>query len=206
MASGDAEYRAFVGGLAWATDSESLEKAFSPYGFGSHTITIWISCYPILICDFSPICLRYLLLFFILVTIINDRETGRSRGFGFVTFASEQSLKDAIEALNGQDLDGRNITVNEAQARGSGGGGGGGRGGGGYGGGGYGGGRREGGGGGYGGGGYGGGRREGGGGGYNRNGGGGGYGGGGYGGGRDSGYGGERYNRGGGESDGGWRN
>ncbi|KAF1896727.1 hypothetical protein Lal_00034427 [Lupinus albus] len=167
MASGDAEYRAFVGGLAWATDSESLEKAFSPYGE---------------ILD---------------AKIINDRETGRSRGFGFVTFASEQSLKDAIEALNGQDLDGRNITVNEAQARGSGGGGGGGRGGGGYGGGG---------GGGYGGGGYGGGRREGGGGGYNRNGGGGGYGGGGYGGGRDSGYGGERYNRGGGESDGGWRN
>ncbi|OIW08715.1 hypothetical protein TanjilG_03391 [Lupinus angustifolius] len=181
MASGDVEYRAFVGGLAWATDSESLEKAFAPYGE---------------ILD---------------AKIINDRETGRSRGFGFVTFATEQSLKDAIEGLNGQDLDGRNITVNEAQSRGSGGGGGGGRGGGGYGGGGYGGGRREGGGGGYGGGGggYGGGRREGGGGGYNRNGGGGGYGGGGgggYGGGRDSGYGGERYSRGGGESDGGWRN
>ncbi|XP_019448500.1 PREDICTED: glycine-rich RNA-binding protein GRP2A-like isoform X2 [Lupinus angustifolius] len=162
MASGDVEYRAFVGGLAWATDSESLEKAFAPYGE---------------ILD---------------AKIINDRETGRSRGFGFVTFATEQSLKDAIEGLNGQDLDGRNITVNEAQSRGSGGGGGGGRGGGGYGGGGYGGGRREGGGGGY-----------------NRNGGGGGYGGGGgggYGGGRDSGYGGERYSRGGGESDGGWRN
>ncbi|MQI32267.1 RNA-binding protein, partial [Escherichia coli] len=57
--------------------------------------------------------------------MINDRETGRSRGFGFVTFASEQSMKEAIEGLNGQDLDGRNITVNEAQSRGSGGGGGG---------------------------------------------------------------------------------
>jgi cold-inducible RNA-binding protein len=87
------------------------------------------------------------------VQIINDRETGRSRGFGFVTFASEQSMLDAIESMNGKELDGRNITVNQAQSRGSGGGGGGG---GGYGGrreGGYGG-RREGGyGGGYGGGG-----------------------------------------------------
>jgi cold-inducible RNA-binding protein len=94
------------------------------------------------------------------VQIINDRETGRSRGFGFVTFANEQSMRDAIEQMNGKQLDGRNITVNEAQSRGGGrsGGGGGGRreGGGGYGGGGYGGGRREGGYGGGGGGGYGG--------------------------------------------------
>lgn len=57
--------------------------------------------------------------------IINDRETGRSRGFGFVTFANGSSMRDAIEGLNGQSLDGRNITVNEAQSRGSGGGGGG---------------------------------------------------------------------------------
>ncbi len=158
MASSDVEYRCFVGGLAWATDSEALEKAFSPYGD---------------IVDSK---------------IINDRETGRSRGFGFVTFASEQSMKEAIEGLNGQDLDGRNITVNEAQSRGSGGGGFGRSGGGG--------------------GGYGGGRREGG---YNRNGGGGGYGGGsygggGYGGGRDRGDGGSRYSRGGGDYEGGWRN
>jgi RNA recognition motif-containing protein len=74
--------------------------------------------------------------------IILDRETQRSRGFGFVTFSSEQAMRDAIEGMNGKELDGRSITVNEAQSRGgprSGGGGGGyGRreGGGGYGGGG----------------------------------------------------------------------
>ena len=108
--------------------------------------------------------------------IILDRETQRSRGFGFVTFSSEQAMRDAIEGMNGKELDGRSITVNEAQSRGgprSGGGGGYGRreGGGGYGGGG----------GGYGGrGGYG----------------GGGGGGGGYGGNRGGGY---------GNSDGNWR-
>uniref|UniRef100_A0A2N9EA06 RRM domain-containing protein n=2 Tax=Fagus sylvatica TaxID=28930 RepID=A0A2N9EA06_FAGSY len=58
--------------------------------------------------------------------IINDRETGRSRGFGFVTFSNEKSMRDAIEGMNGHSLDGRNITVNEAQSRGNGGGGGGG--------------------------------------------------------------------------------
>ncbi|KAK1423883.1 hypothetical protein QVD17_19192 [Tagetes erecta] len=110
MAAADVEFRCFVGGLAWATSDRSLEEAFSQYGE---------------IIDSK---------------IINDRETGRSRGFGFVTFKDEQALKDAIEGMNGQSLDGRNITVNEAQSR-SGGGGGGRREGG------YGGGRREGGGG-----------------------------------------------------------
>ena len=174
MAAADVEFRCFVGGLAWATDNDALEKAFSAYGEIVES------------------------------KVINDRETGRSRGFGFVTFANEQSMRDAIDGMNGSNLDGRNITVNEAQSRGDGGGGGGGfrsGGGGGYGGGGF---SRGGGGGGYGGGG---GRREGG---YNRNGGGGGgYGGGGYGGGRDRGYGdgGSRYSRGGGDSDGSsWRN
>ncbi|KAF2588935.1 hypothetical protein F2Q70_00041470 [Brassica cretica] len=168
MASPDVEYRCFVGGLAWATDDRALETAFSHYGD---------------VLDSK---------------IINDRETGRSRGFGFVTFKDEKSMKDAIEGMNGQDLDGRSITVNEAQSRGSGGGGGRGGGGGGY---------RSGGGGGYGGGGGGygggGGRREGGysgggGGGYSSRGGGGG---GGYGGRRDGGEGGGYGGSGGG---GGW--
>ncbi|GAY31795.1 hypothetical protein CUMW_280640 [Citrus unshiu] len=112
MASGDVEFRCFVGGLAWATTDSSLHEAFGAYGDILES------------------------------KIINDRETGRSRGFGFVTFRDEKSMRDAIEGMNGQNLDGRNITVNEAQSRGSGGGGGGGygsRGGGGYGGGG----RRE---------------------------------------------------------------
>ncbi|KAG8364332.1 hypothetical protein BUALT_Bualt19G0117900 [Buddleja alternifolia] len=194
MAAPDVEFRCFVGGLAWATTDQSLEQAFSQYGE---------------VVDSK---------------IINDRETGRSRGFGFVTFRDEQSMRDAIEAMNGQELDGRSITVNEAQSRGSGGGGGGGggfRGGprreGGYGGGGNGGGygRREGG---YSGGGGGYGRREGGYGGGREGGYGGGreggYGGGreggyggGYGGGRGGGYGGERgYARSGGASEGNWRN
>ncbi|CAL5378501.1 unnamed protein product [Camellia sinensis] len=110
----DVEYRCFVGGLAWTTDDQSLERAFSQFGEVIES------------------------------KIINDRETGRSRGFGFVTFKDEQSMRDAIEGMNGQDLDGRNITVNEAQSRGSGGGGGGGfRGGGGRREGGYGGGGRD---------------------------------------------------------------
>ncbi|KAL3843451.1 hypothetical protein ACJIZ3_000854 [Penstemon smallii] len=179
MGDADVEYRCFVGGLAWATTDQSLEQAFSQFGQVIES------------------------------KIINDRETGRSRGFGFVTFKDEQAMRDAIEGLNGQDLDGRLITVNEAQSRGSGGGGGGG--------GGFRGPRRDGGGGGgYNGGGGGYGRREGGGGyggagGYS-GGGGGGYGRreGGYGGGRGGGgggYGGDRgYSRSGGDSDGNWRN
>ncbi|HVS09399.1 MAG TPA: RNA-binding protein [Planctomycetota bacterium] len=86
------------------------------------------------------------------VAIISDRTTGQPRGFAFVTMASEDDARKAVEALNGADLDGRSLRVNEAQereARGGGGGGGGSRGGGGggggrggYGGGGGGGGRR----------------------------------------------------------------
>ncbi|CAN6316318.1 unnamed protein product [Urochloa humidicola] len=113
MAAADVEYRCFVGGLAWATNNESLQQAFASYGD---------------VLDSK---------------VITDRETGRSRGFGFVTFSSEQSMLNAIEAMNGKELDGRNITVNQAQSRSGGGGGGGyGGGGGGYGGGGYGGGSR----------------------------------------------------------------
>ncbi|CAA7020614.1 unnamed protein product [Microthlaspi erraticum] len=172
--SGEVEYRCFVGGLAWATQDQDLEREFSQFGK---------------VTDFK---------------IINDRETGRSRGFGFVTFEDEKSMRDAIEQMNGKELDGRSITVNEAQSRGSGGGGG--RGGGGY--------ERRSGGGGYGGGG--GGYGGGGGGGYERRsggyGGGGGRGGGGYGGGgrrEDGGYGGNGgggggYGGSGGGGGGGW--
>lgn len=110
--------------------------------------------------------------------VMMERDTGRSKGFGFVEMGSDAEAQAAIEGMNGQSLGGRNVVVNEARPmearppRSGGGGFGGPRGGGGYGGGGggYGGGRREGGGGGfrspYGTGPRGGGRREGGGGGY----------------------------------------
>ena len=109
----------FIGSLAWATDSSGLQAAFSRFGEIEEA------------------------------TVISDRETGRSRGFGFVTFVDESSTQQAISEMNGADLDGRPIVVNEAkeQAPRSGGGGGGGGGyrggGGGNGGGGGGGGRRE---------------------------------------------------------------
>jgi RNA recognition motif-containing protein len=68
--------------------------------------------------------------------VIQDRETGRSRGFGFVEMPSDDEARAAIEGLNGQDLDGRPVRVNEArprgERRGGGGGGYGGGGGGGY--------------------------------------------------------------------------
>jgi RNA recognition motif-containing protein len=64
--------------------------------------------------------------------IVMDRDTGRPRGFAFVEMSSDQEAAQAIEQLNGRELDGRAIAVNEAQERGGGGGGGrGGRGGGG---------------------------------------------------------------------------
>ena len=91
------------------------------------------------------------------IQLIMDRETGRPRGFAFVEMSD--GADQAIQALNGMQLDGRNLTVNEAKPREDRGGGGGGRGGYGGGGGGYGGGGGGGGRGGYGGGGGGGGRR-----------------------------------------------
>lgn len=84
-------------------------------------------------------------------SLVMDRETGRPRGFGFVEFANDEHARAAIAALHGQNVDGRDLTVNEARPReegsrgggrgGFGGGGGGGRGRGGFGGGGGGGGR-----------------------------------------------------------------
>ena len=127
------------------------------------------------------------------VKIITDRETGRSKGFAFVTLGDQSQLNASIEALNGYDYQGRALRVNASEPKESKPGGF--RSGGGGGGGGYGGERRGGGGGGYGGGGgerrggggggYGGGDRRGGGGGYKGGGGGGGYKGGGGGGGWD---------------------
>jgi cold-inducible RNA-binding protein len=63
--------------------------------------------------------------------VINDRDTGRSKGFGFVEMGSDQEALAAIEGINGTEHDGRTLTVNEARpkAERSGGGGGGGRGG-----------------------------------------------------------------------------
>ncbi|XLR62286.1 hypothetical protein HN51_005585 [Arachis hypogaea] len=95
MAAADVEFRCFVGGLAWATDNEALEKAFSVYGEIVES-----------------------------KDLINDRETGRSRDFRFVTFVFEQAMRDAIDGMNGSNLNGCNITVNETQSRGGGGGGG----------------------------------------------------------------------------------
>jgi hypothetical protein len=119
----------YVGNLSYSVDSSELEQLFSPHGQ------------------------------VVSAQIINDRDTGRSKGFGFVEMATDQEATAAVTALNGQQHNGRALTVNEARPReergGGGGGGGGGRGG--YGGGGGGGGRGFGGGGGGGRGGYGGG-------------------------------------------------
>jgi RNA recognition motif-containing protein len=70
------------------------------------------------------------------VHLPSDRETGRPRGFAFVTMDSKEAMEQAIKALDGQDFQGRNLRINEAQPRESFGGGGGGPRGGGYGGGG----------------------------------------------------------------------
>ncbi|MFY8116418.1 MAG: RNA recognition motif domain-containing protein [Roseateles sp.] len=151
----------YVGNLAYTVRDESLQEAFSQFG----TVTS--------------------------AKVMMDRETGRSKGFGFVEMASDAEAQSAINGMNGQPLEGRAIVVNVARPReerpGGFGGGGGSRGGfGGGGGGGYGGGGGRSGGGGFGGGGRsgGGGFGGGGGGGY----GGGRSGGGGYGGGNRGGY------------------
>jgi RNA recognition motif-containing protein len=108
----------YVGNLSFNTTEQDLEARFSEFG------TVQSA------------------------NLIEDRETGRSRGFGFVEMSSAEEAQAAIAALDGQDMDGRNLKVNEAKPQESRGGfgGGGNRGGGGgnrggYGGGGYAGGR-----------------------------------------------------------------
>src|SRR5262245_4740803 len=92
----------YVGNLSYTTTEDSLRAAFSANG---RTVKE--------------------------VAIPADRETGRPRGFAFVTMGSDADAKAAIAALDGKDLDGRKLKVNEAQdkPRAGGGGGGGGRGG-----------------------------------------------------------------------------
>ena len=79
----------YVGGLSWDTTDESLRKAFSVHGEVSE------------------------------VAVIKDRDTGRSRGFGFVTMADQDGCKAAMSALDGTELDGRSIKVNEAKEKSS---------------------------------------------------------------------------------------
>ena len=93
----------FVGGLAWATTDDGLRQAFERFGQVAEA------------------------------KVIMDRETGRSRGFGFVSFNDDGQGSAAMQEMDGGQLDGRTIKVNEAQERAPrpGGGGGGGFGGGG---------------------------------------------------------------------------
>lgn len=85
----------YVGNLSFDTTDTSLRSAFAAHGEVSTA------------------------------DVIIDRETGRSRGFGFVEMPAEMQAKAAIAALNGQSLQGRQVNVNEARERPAGGGGGG---------------------------------------------------------------------------------
>ena len=87
----------FVGNLSFNTTSADLESLFAEMGT----------------CESA--------------TVVTDRDTGRSRGFGFVEMSSAGEAEKAIASLNGRDVGGRQINVSEAKAREGGGGGGGGR-------------------------------------------------------------------------------
>lgn len=77
----------FVGSLAWATTDDTLNAHFAAVGTVASA------------------------------KVITDRETGRSKGFGFVEMEDDKEADAAIEQLNGSDLDGRSIVVNEARPR-----------------------------------------------------------------------------------------
>lgn len=80
-------YKLFVGGLPFATNDDELNEMFSAHGNVASAV------------------------------VVKDRDTGRSKGFGFVEFESDDEGKAAEKALNGSDLGGRAITVNEARPR-----------------------------------------------------------------------------------------
>uniref|UniRef100_A0A0E0KL81 RRM domain-containing protein n=1 Tax=Oryza punctata TaxID=4537 RepID=A0A0E0KL81_ORYPU len=84
------EYRCFIGNLSWSTTDESLKDAFGKFGNLTEA------------------------------KVVFDKYSGRSRGFGFVTFDEKKAMEDAIEGMNGLDLDGRAITVDKAQPQGPG--------------------------------------------------------------------------------------
>ncbi len=86
----------FVGNLNYDTADEDLRVAFAAFGAVDRA------------------------------QVIKDRDSGRSRGFGFVEMGNDEEARSAIEGMNGADLGGRELTVNEARPRNSGGGGGGG--------------------------------------------------------------------------------
>ena len=79
--------RIYVGNLSFQTQSDELEQSFGAYGEVESA------------------------------SVITDRYSGRSRGFGFVEMPDSAQAQSAIEGLNGTDLSGRSITVNEARAR-----------------------------------------------------------------------------------------
>jgi RNA recognition motif-containing protein len=77
----------FIGGLAWATNDASLNEAFSQFGEVTEA------------------------------KVILERDSNRSRGFGFVTFAEAAAADEAVANMDGKELDGRAIKVSEAQER-----------------------------------------------------------------------------------------
>jgi RNA recognition motif-containing protein len=83
----------YVGNLPYNTTEEDLRNLFSQYGSVDS------------------------------VAVITDRETGRSKGFGFVEFGNDSEARNAIQALSGQEYGGRALTVNEARPKTAGGGG-----------------------------------------------------------------------------------
>lgn len=79
--------RIYLGNLPYSSTEDEIEEAFRPYGE------------------------------VVSVTIIRDRDTGRSKGFGFVEMPEDGEAQSAISGLNGQELGGRVLTVNEARPR-----------------------------------------------------------------------------------------